>query len=539
MATKALGRPSGGALLPLLLLLGLSLQCGPASAAKPSPSRRGTNLEFQGLAALNEFVLRAALDLPRRVKTDPESVAALTGRVLSFLHESGYELATVQGDLRNDRVVLTVNEGRLDKIVFRDRGTFETLRLKLELNLPGSVFNRPLVEQQLAHLRKKYKLTTARYELVAVARSPEDDELLGPFKDVKGIDAFVPEPGSWELHLFIQQREWQEGWHLHLNLGPPDGAKFDLAYHGANAFMKDDRWSLGGGFGLRLEKPGRGPFPSRVTAEGRYFAGSVFVKGLRPSISGAFDLRGRRRADVNLERFFYMLGAGTLGLTAEVDRVLFLGASAGLETRHTFGLEPFDAAIPFELTRPTSAARTYLLGEVSLTFDPNEPRRDQRHILEGEIAYFLTGPDQGALARMRVRHRIPFFFGFHELRFRTQGLLITGDALFTDEEPLDNSFVRGVFGDKYYVRRALGLATEFRLSVARDLFKLSLFSDLSLFGDIDRATGDSTPALATSSGFGFHALVLDALQVDVYLGIGVDTRGDVDVGLAAWLLQAF
>lgn len=539
MAMRPQGRPSGRALAYLLVLASLASVPPAASAARPRPLLRGTNLEFRGLAALNEFVLRAALDLPRRVKVDPESVDRLGTRVLSFLHESGYELATVRSSVVGERVILFIDEGRLDKIVFRDRGTFEALRLKLELALPGSVFNRPLVEQQLAHLKQKYRLTAARYELVAVERSPERDEIVGPLRDLKGIDAFVPTPGSWELHLFIEQRDWQVGWHLNLHLGPPDGVKFDLAYHGSSLLMQDDRWSADAGFGMRLERPGRGPFPSRVTSQLRYFTGSIFVRGLRPSVSGAFDLRGRRREDVNLERFFYMLGAGTVGLTAEVDRVLFLGAGAGLETRHTFGLELADPARPFELVRPTSAARTYLLGEVGLTFDPNEPRRDQRHVLEGDIAYFLTGPDQGALARARLRHRIPFFFGFHELRFRTQGLLITGDALFTDEEPLDNSFIRGVFGDKYYVRRALSLASEFRISLARDLYKVSVFSDLALFGDIDRASGDSTAALATSSGLGFHALVLDAVQVDVYLALGVDTRGDLDFGLAAWLVQAF
>lgn len=539
MAMRPSGRPLGRGLLCLLALAGPALAPAPAGAQRPKPHFRGTNLEFRGLAALNEFVLRAALELPRRVKTDEASVARLTERVLSFLHESGYELATVESSIEDRRVVLLVDEGRLDKIVFRDRGTFETLRLKLELALPGSVFNRPLVEQQLAALKKKYKLTKARYELIAVERSAERDEIAGPLRDLKGIDAFVPTAGGWELHLFIEQREWQTGWHLNLRLGPPDGAKLDLDYHGANLIMRDDRWSMGGGLGMRIEKPGRGPFPSRVTSQLRYFTGSIFFRGLRPSIAGAFDLRGRRRQDVNLERFFYMLGAGTLGLTAEVDRMLFLGAGAGLETRHTFGLEPFDPAVPFTLTRPTSAARTYLLGEVELTFDPAEPRRDHRHVLEGEVSYFLTGPDQGALARMRVRHRIPFFFGFHELRFRSQGLLLTGDTLFTDEEPLDNSFVRGVFGDKYYVQRAMSLASEFRFSLARDLYKLSVFSDLALFGDIDRSSGESRPALATSSGLGFHALVLDAIQVDVYLAFGVDTRGDLDIGLAAWLVQAF
>ncbi len=523
----------GAASLAALLVLSAG-----TSEARARP-KKGSNLEIKGLVALNEFLLRAALDLPRRVSADPAAVTELESRVRTFLHEAGYELATVRAESQDNNVVLTIDEGKLDKIVVRDRSSFETLRLKLELALPGSVFNRPLLEQQLLALKKKYKLTSARYRLVPVERSPERDEILGPLKDVSGIEAFVPEPGHWELHLFIEKRDWQTGWHLNLRLGPPDGARIDTAYQGGSLLLQDDRWSLGVGLGARIERPGNGPFPSRVLTDARYFTPSLIFPGLRPSISGSFDLRGRRRRDVNLERFFYIEGGGSLGLTVEVDRVLFVGMGAGLQTRHTFGLELEDPLMPFALTRPSAALRTYLLGEIALTFDPSEPRRDHRHTVEGEVAYFLPNPDQDALARMRLRHRIPFFFGFHELRFRTQALLLAGDALFTDEEPLDNSFVRGVFGDRYSVRQALGLATEFRISLARDVYKVSLFSDLALFGHIDRATQASTPALATSSGFGFHALILDAVQLDVYFGIGLDSAANVDLGIALWLVQAF
>src|SRR6266436_2981707 len=125
-------------------------------------------LVFRGNVALLEDVYRSYLDLPATAKATPNNARGVATRLASFLHRAGYALATVRAHVEGEQIVVDIDEGRLDKIIFLGGGAFETLRLRLELNLRDGIFNKPELERQLRALGRRLGLGEFAYEVVPV-----------------------------------------------------------------------------------------------------------------------------------------------------------------------------------------------------------------------------------------------------------------------------------------------------------------------------------------------------------------------------------
>src|ERR1700694_1768767 len=112
-------------------------------------------LTFHGNVALLEDVYRSFLDLPASTRATPANARSVATRLASFLHRAGYALATVRARAEGEQIFVDVDEGRLDKVIFLGGGAFETLRLRLDLQIQQDVFNQPELERQLASLARR------------------------------------------------------------------------------------------------------------------------------------------------------------------------------------------------------------------------------------------------------------------------------------------------------------------------------------------------------------------------------------------------
>ena len=74
-----------------------------------------------------------------------------------------------------------VDEGRLEKIIFLGVGTLKTLRLKLDLNLPHHVFNRPNLIRQLKYLGNRHGVSKITFKLVPVRYIEHEGPQVGDF----------------------------------------------------------------------------------------------------------------------------------------------------------------------------------------------------------------------------------------------------------------------------------------------------------------------------------------------------------------------
>src|SRR5207237_5464438 len=91
-------------------------------------------LVFHGNVALLEDVYRSVLDLNGSTKTTPANARMVAVRLASFLHRAGYALATVRARADGGQIIVDIDEGRLDKVMFLAGGAFETLRRRVALN---------------------------------------------------------------------------------------------------------------------------------------------------------------------------------------------------------------------------------------------------------------------------------------------------------------------------------------------------------------------------------------------------------------------
>src|SRR6266849_5344612 len=203
-------------------------------------------LVFRGNVALVDDVYPTALNLPAATKATPASARAVAVRLQKFLHDSGYVLATVRARAKGEQIVVDVDEGRLDKIIFLGGGAFETLRLRLDLNLRDGVFNQPELERQLKGLAARLGLGDFAYEVVPVAhvkppRLQLDVEPVGQ----PSTGPFGAAP-AYELRILVQPGVLRPGISPELEVDSLEGGGVGATYHSGRLLYEQDRYQLGG-----------------------------------------------------------------------------------------------------------------------------------------------------------------------------------------------------------------------------------------------------------------------------------------------------
>jgi hypothetical protein len=470
-------------------------------------------------------------------------VDALVDRVSRFLHASGYTLATVDGHIEGETVVLSVNEGLLDRVVFRGRLTFQMIRLKLALDLPHEVFNRPHLQQQLATLSAQLGVEPPAFELVpsaVIAHVGPQLDTLGPLGTIKGATLVHPRQ-QYELHLLFPQNDWSTGFGLDLRSSYFDGLEVGVNYQGHDVFFLDDRWrvALSGGAAIRRDLPTAAfyVYPSRAFAEAQYFSPAV-VKVVRGFLWLRSEVLARQRADLQLEN---SVTAAT-ELSANLQVALLEGASltVGFGGQHflLFGERAPEGAMALA-ERYELRWRGFVRLGLDVVLDVPGDRWDRRHalLLEGRLFNNVLQFEKVSFGQVRLQYQKVFAFGWHDLWLKSQGAWLVGDVLYPFEEPL-GEHLRAVFGD-VFTRAVFSGRAEFRFSLTRDLFKLGAFVDAAAYAERAPLTNALTPRLGLAMGPSFHALIEGMFQMDLAVSFGLLSTGRFNTGLYAVLIKVF
>jgi hypothetical protein len=500
-------------------------------------------LVFHGNAALLDDVYRSFLDLPASTRASDATARDVAIRISRFLHRAGYGLATVRARVQGEQIVVDIDEGRLDKVIFLGGGAFETLRLRLELHIQQDVFNRYELERQLRVLAKRMGLSEFAYEIVPVpgpAAPPAQADDINP---IEKYSFGMVRPGRpYELHILVQPGVFRPGISPELEIDSAEGGGLGATYHSGRLFFEDDRWQVGGRIAgalrQRLDGTGSDFAFTRALGEAEYDAPPI-AGVIRPSLRARADLSDRQRPDLGLESFkFTTLDAAAQVLFVPIPH-LRASIAAGIERRLLYSVEPGPGAL-FSPTFRFAQTRQY--GEASLTldFDPGMLRRDRHHLLSlAARAYAAPRPGEERTIHLAASYQKMFSLGWDELWVELRGMSRTGSVLFPEEGSIGGDVLRGPFGSEY-ARRYAGLELEYRYSLVRDVFKVGFFHNLAAFGAIDRATSrDDKLGLANAVGLGAHALLIDEFQLDAYFGVGWSTHAKFDKGAALAIRQAF
>jgi hypothetical protein len=273
----------------------------------------------------------------------------------------------------------------------------------------------------------------------------------------------------------------------------------------------------------------------------RWYTPPLFVDGLRPFVWVGNELTSFQRGDLSLEILYRNRSEGSLNVGYEPLPGLTLSGGGGVEEKILFGIDQrprVGSTEPLVPIEGFDAIRPFAHANLEFVFNLDEIRRDRLHLLELESRHYWM-PHESAHNALYLFYRKVFGFGWNDFEVDGRGAYLFGNVERDVEEPVGGRYVRGLFGDRFYVKRVAAVAAEVRWSLVRDLYKLGLFHDVAVFGVLDRRRGGDKQRVANAFGPGFHALILDIFQLNLYYSFGFCSDGTFDNGFSGSISKAF
>jgi hypothetical protein len=535
---------------PLGRALGLTVALGFLAVAAEAAPRK---LHFTGNTVLNDEVYIAVLDLDPTLEIQADTARLVEERLLTFLNKAGYELAQVEALARDGELFVRVDEGRVEKIVLRGQGSLKTVQARLALNLPFNVFNRPYLERQLERIQAEWGIVTEGYELRPTAKVEHFGLQLDDLGTVAGYP-IIPPRSQYELHVQLQRKVWSTGLGVNAGLSGTDGLRIGADYKGDKLFFDGDRYQallvVGGKLRNRIDNGDAYMAMSRAMTELTWFAPAFRGGNLRPALVLRGEMLSRQRPDIAIETYRHTRIQAALMASYDLGRGSRFQVGLGAEERFVFDVQGDAEHVELLRDETQAEAEPLALANLDLVFDPDEIRRDRRHELNVFARHY---PGPSGFGATGIKYQKVFTFGWHDLWLTSKADWLWGDVPFVEEVPVGGNYLRGTFGDVFFVENAAKVGAEFRWSLTRDVYKVSVFNDVAIFGELDplqefsdgtgvdvgelRATGSRR--IGTSFGAGFHALIAESFQLDLYYAFGYTAGYPFERGIAIALKQAF
>ena len=501
-----------------------------------APSADPTSYRFEGNLVFHEDVYLAFLT-QSHTATAAEDASAVAGVLEDFLHRAGYPLAEVRAVTDGGGVTLRIDEGQLERIILPRENGLVALAVQIAIDLPHSVFNRPLFERQLRRLEEEYGIATARYELVPVTRNEPsriDLQVLGPIAPAVGR-----QPARWTLRIELLHEERQGGPRLSLAYRSPAGLLLGGGYLFRDFLVADDELTLEAHMGLRiLDVVRAGSQGRQVLSRGFVSVGwnsPPFVGGpLRLHLEPSVYVENRQRLDLGITSYDFVIVDGAAGLRTDVFQGIDFLLNAGVQYQRVISdLSEIEGP---PRSDPAGGFRPYL--GMSLDLDVSETpdvlRASERHNLSVDARWFMTRGFGGG----DIKYRKSFAFGWDRLDLGVRATGIAGGVPFTDEVSAGDHLI-GVFGAEAFSTRLVSLHLEYRFALTRDLLAIGVFHGGVLFAELDRVRNVNEFAAANAFGPGLHALFLDTFELSLYGAIGFMSKGRRELAMALAVRQVF
>lgn len=539
----ARGVPAGGTLYcpaPTIIRELVQIPCAETSTIATSTITLSRSAPPLGLPQIPASQGHLAELLDSAIAEEAQRVEDL---ISDFLHASGYELAHVDAYPRGGRIIVSVDEGRLDKIVFIGQNVFRILELQVSFNLPGNVFNRSLIDQRLAEMKRLFHLESARYEILSL--DPEAGERMDVDKAdfLRRLEILRPAQAH-ELHVFLIYPERQPGLHLDLIINSVNGIMLDGSYLFKGLFASGDRFQVDAGAGARIVDPFSSEADrlslARVKFGASWSTPPLALEWLRATASFEGDLRGRRRFDLEVRRYFYFTLRAELDLELQGADIAQLSLGGGVEQAYLFGLKPLsEVPIPAEVTAvPGESFRAFVRARGKLRFNPSELRLSRDHGLQADVRYYPQGDKRGDYASLEGSYRGTLMLGSDEAKVRLQAALVAGDVSYAEEIQLGAGPMMVAY-QHAFVDRVAAIGLQYRVALNGDRFKVGVFDTAAVVSGLKAAP--ERVELLNEVGLGAHFLWLDSIEVDGYLGLGLSTqRGDeLSFGVMLQIAEAY
>ncbi|MEM1023205.1 MAG: hypothetical protein AAGD10_21355 [Myxococcota bacterium] len=505
------------------------------------------NPEFVGNVALPDQLYARVLEDRDSAAPDLEADAA---HLQAFLRAAGYDLAMVVVESESPPR-LRIREGVLDRIIFIGAGGGTTLGFKLSFDLPGRVFNRSQVEDEIRRLvDESSSVASAHWELVPARKVDPSKQAIQLEPQTVGTVKLIRPGEDYELRIYVEAPEYAPGFDVGLGFGPPDGVFVNLRLKFANSLFEGDRMvvdtSLGVDFGDLADDPAARLGVTRAVGQVQWFTPPLGAPWLRSYLEFSAQALGRdRQADIGLDSYIFAPLAASANLQFEFDRLsAYIGG--GVEQRFLFRARPSDAPdavqlqIPDDQLEPDPNLRPFFSFGSRLRFAPKRLREDRQHQVQFDGRILGPGPtSEAGILDLRASYENVLLFGWDELVYRLSGAFLGGEVPYFNEVAFGDGFLRAAFLDEIYTTRIGSLRAEYRLSLSRDIFKLGFFNDIAVFERLGLDRSAEGPEFVESAGLGLHILALDVFQFSLYGGFGITSGLEADVDVSLSVNQVF
>ncbi len=502
-------------------------------------------IEFRGNEVITEEVYWQVLEYAGYLSAplEPAAKAAwIQSRVSQFLIKSGYELAVVSAAADGEKIVVEIDEGHLDKILIINTDSWTAIQLRFLFELPGRVFNRPLLERKIRAVLEETNIVSAYYKIAPTDTVEHRGYQLEDPDIIRGVSFLKPgEPH--ELRIYLKKGDWSQGIKAGLGYKAPDGIYLNGELRYPRFIIDNDSLRLKANFGVRPSGFGKVPGnPIGISSAG--FLGKwmspKIIDDLRTAVLLSASLEARPREDISLLGYFY--APIRLGGQLEYELgLLNLSLGAGIEQRFMFSPDIVEGEMaPILAVTDRSDLQLFVRGTASLWFNKQSLRRDRMHridlMAEGSLSLINSTEN---MYRLQLDYQVNKMLGFDEARLKFKSLWMNGGVPFYLEQAMGQGFLRAAFLGEIYNRKATALRLAYRFSLSRDTLKLGLFNDAVIYEGLDKLRQDTGVQFIDNLGVSLHFLIYDTFQFDIYAGAGLSTEGEVSPGASIHVIQAF
>jgi hypothetical protein len=534
---------SGLAVLMCALLAAAPARAQPVPGAigdertEPEAAHEQLQVYIHGNDVLLDSVLLWILDMPEQGPATEAMAERAEQRLESLFVQTGYDLARVRALVYEEQLHVFVDEGHLERVFFTGSGLGQALRLQIDLELPGDVYNRRQIEREIARLEAKYELDALRAELIVLEPEPATlvqlEDFVAALDDEASLaSVWRQNRGRYALRIHVVTPQRDTGLNVGVAYLPPWGLRSQVGYAGSELLFEDDRYRATTQVALLRD------WLLTEAQSDLSWTGPAVVEslGMRPGADLHARLANFEHRTLGLERFLQVELSALANLRFELTPDFALVAGLGYGYDELFDLQRTDRTPDYVV----GEHRHYPLIRFELDWEIDRIgfRRGTEHQLQ--LLYDVLLPQQGLVQRFDLHYQNVWEFGFQDLFARARAMRVEGEgAHWRDERPIASPIVRAVSGPEEFAKTMSQAGLEYRVSLHRDILKLSASAGLGAGQLIERDTRTESLAFFASGGPGVHVLLLDNFQVDVYYSVGVPRQGDIGQQVTFSIIQAY
>ncbi len=472
-----------------------------------------------------DYIIRAA-DIDT-IPANRFTFGAIANAITKLYHDNGFLLANVLLVKESlTTIIVYVDEGRLNRIVFKNLNTLDTLRIQYDFRLPHRIYHKDTLDKQILSLKKKYKLKDVKV-LTEPSRNYSNalfqiDRLKKPFTNGKlplvPVIPDIPDP-QYDLIITVIPFSTEDtgGFTYGLDTSFSLGLIPFMRYRHTNLFQNNDSFRIhlqtGFMYGLNgnFTQPPYNTFNRiRSTYNFKPYFDELFI----PRISSQLYHSRAGRKDLGFDQYNYVRinALAEPGFTPieqlkvypgyGVEKVYILDTTINpdspvpppdiaKETQlwHFIGIEANIDFLPFSLKH--TAARKIVLG---------------LHRYQNSTHFYKVSVD--ALFSFE-------FENFDMLVFQGDYIYFSNEVPFYYEEAVSTRCFKGFMGSDYYTTHIARASFEYELSIHRDFIYTGVYNDFVAFDGKYILTGQQA---GLAYGLSLHYIFFEQFEFALWWG---------------------